>query len=342
MGKSDKEDNKKESFFKKYWGNIKIILTLLVVFVIFKFFNYLIDNLHRYSITFNNMFGLVFNIINNIFSENLKNIYKFIEYTIYYLTISFSFLFCIYNLKNKISKKGTGYRFLLDFAFVFEIFYLVSLIFNILISSFSSKYQIKWIKDLDKFSFQILIVVLIVYILNSLIKNVLKKNSSILSVVLLIVFLVGWLSIKNFGLVSLSVVVINQFMSYEDVLSIYGKLKIDFDNNILNEKKIKQQLAMNKLYFNIFIVFLYIFIAITQEWWILGYLFGDSSREGDSFISIIDKGLTRIILIEVVIMILALFLRHNKKDLQEELLKYKKSFEYKLMKFMEKYIIRTK
>ena len=257
---------------------------------------------------------------------------------IVFLILSPVYLFHIRISKNEFFKNKNITRFLVDIMFIFEFFYLILLDIILLLSLIGKNYI-----DMYEDFFILLLTVSIVYIFNSMLKNILKISYLFTILSIFLIFLAGWISVENFGLISLVVVVVNQFMSYDDVLNVYSKLKIDYDNIKVDEKKTNKQIAINKLYFNISIVFLYIYISLTEDFSVFGFIPKLSDEKVvPKLLLICLKGSNRIIIIEIIVTIYAIYLLFKKKALQEELFKHKNDFESKLMKYMEKYIIRTK
>lgn len=257
---------------------------------------------------------------------------------IVFLILSLVYLFHNRISKNEYFKNKNEIRFLVDTIFIFEFFYLILLDIELLLPIF-----VKNNIDMYEDFLILLLTVSIVYIFNSILLNLLKISYFYFIVFSVGLFLAGWISVENFGLISLIVIVINQFMSYDDVLNVYSKLKIDYDDIKVDEIKTNKQIAINKLYFNISIAFLYIYISLTEYFSIYGFIPKLSDEKVVPKLLLISfKGFNRIIIIEIIVIIYAICLKVKKKSIKEEIIKFKQKFEVILMKFIEKYIIRTK
>lgn len=272
--------------------------------------------------------------------KSLNKNFVWIGFLIYSI-LSFVFLKCIRKIKNKYSKIGTEYRFIVDLIFILEL--LILSIYNIvlLLKMIYRLFAIN-LSEWNNVFIMVFTIILIIYVYNSMLKNILKISYLVIILSIFLIFLAGKISVENFGLISLIVIVINQFMSYDDVLNVYSKLKIDYDDIKVDEKNTNKQIAINKLYFNISIVFLYIYISLTEDFNVFGFIskFFDG-KDVFKLLLIYFKGFNRIIIIEIIVIIYAICLKVKPKT-KAEIIKFKEKFEDNLIKFLQKYIIRTK
>lgn len=303
-----------------------------------------IKNLRKYRI-FNFIIISIFSV--PILSEVLifyccqKNI--FIPYIVIYLKentiqmlifmiFSFIYLFHIWISKNEYYNDKNEIRVIFDFIFIVEFLVLISLSISLLLKGGI------W----NEIFLLLICFFMIIYVFNSIWKNLIKKSYFLFIVVIISVFMVGWISVKNFGFVSLITVIIYQLMSYDDIKYLYGKLKDNFDYN-LDENKTKEEIAIKKFYLNILILFLYIYIVLTQDAKISQRIYEYiESKKLSEIESIFFRGYDRIMIISIVILIYAIILVLKKKSIKEEMIKFKQKFEDNLIKFLQKYIIRTK
>lgn len=327
MKKSCENNIEKEKYFKKILNN-KVGLFLFIFFSSILVDIFIVCCLPK--------------ILKSDFFKSLNINFVLIGFLIYSL-LSFAFLKCIRKIKNKYSKIGTEYRFIVDLIFIFEL--LILSIYNIVLL-LKMIYRYLFAINLSEWNnvfIMFFTIILIIYIFNSMLKNILRISYLVAILYIFLIFLAGWISVENFGLISLIVIVINQFMSYDDVLNVYSKLKIDYDDIKVDEKNTNKQIAINKLYFNISIVFLYVYISLTEDFSIYGFIPKLSDEKVVPKLLLISfKGFNRIIIIEIIVIIYAIYLKVKKKLIKKETIKFKQKFEVILMKFIEKYIIRTK
>lgn len=249
-----------------------------------------------------------------------------------FMIFSFIYLFHIWISKNEYYNDKNEIRVIFDFIFIVEFLVLISLSISLLLKGGI------W----NEIFLLLICFFMIIYVFNSIWKNLIKKSYFLFIVVIISIFMVGWISVKNFGFVSLITVIIYQLMSYEDIKYLYGKLKDNFDYN-LDENKTKEEITIKKFYLNILILLLYIYIVLTQDAKISQCIYEYiESKKLSEIESIFFRGYDRIMIISIVILIYAIILVLKKKSIKEEMIKFKQKFEYILMKFMEKYIIRTK
>lgn len=249
-----------------------------------------------------------------------------------FVILSFIYLFHIWISKNEYYNNKNEVRVILDFIFIVEFLILISLSISLLVKGGI------W----NEIFLLLVCFFTIIYIFNSIWKNFIRKSYFLFIVVIISVFMGGWISAKNFGFVSLITVIIYQLMSYEDIKYLYGKLKGNFDYN-LDENKTKEQITIKKFYLNILILLLYIYIVLTQDANISQGMYEYiKSKKLSELESIIFRGYDRIMIISIVVLIYAIILLLKKKSIKEEMIKFKLKFECFLTKFMEKYIIRTK
>lgn len=336
MGKSNYKkscfENCKKNYIKIQQNKFGLCLFLIFSSVLVDFF--IFDYLLKFLVW-----------ITSVFFGYSNKMFVLIFFICLVIAISITFLGFIYKIKNNNSKIGTEYRFIVDLIFIFEL--LILSIYNIVLL-LKMIYKYLFAINLAEWKNVIVMfftIILIIYIFNSMLKNILKISYLVTILATFLIFLAGWISIQNYAFISLILIVVNQFMSYEDVTNMYGKLKSNIHYRLINISKTKQQLAFNKLYFNIFIVFLYIYIALTEDFKFFEFIYINLMSKGkdiSKLLLIFYRGCDRIIIIEIIVIIYAICLKVKKKSIKEEMIKFKQKFEYILMKFMEKYIIRTK
>ncbi|MFP5493498.1 hypothetical protein ACLGL2_03935 [Parvimonas sp. G1641] len=229
------------------------------------------------SILFEILFFRVFPLCIGYLIECFKPVnrhYIWIGYLMFYAIISITFLSYVYKIKNNNSKKETNYRFIVDLIFIIDV-YITFYLFSIWINKFLILYipdsVSLYIKKIIKMLFEIIEIHFCFYFLNSVWRNFIKISRFYLFALLFFMTLTGWLSIKGFLVVNLVVTLINHFLS--DIKYLYGSLyfkinknkkNLNFDYNLVNEKKTKEIIARNKLLVNLFVVILYIYLAFCE------------------------------------------------------------------------------
>lgn len=135
-------------------------------------------------------------------------------------------------------------------------------------------------------SYYLLIIFMAVvmwYILKSLWMNILKISNFYLLILIILMTLTGWLSIKGFLIVNLVVTLINHFLS--DIKYLYGSIYFklnknnkndNLDYNLVDEKKTKEKISTTKFLVNIFVVILYIYLALF-EYFFEPFIIGEKS-----------------------------------------------------------------
>lgn len=204
-------------------------------------------------------------IMNSVFG--LKNAVRiWIVYLVLYILISIMGLVLLHKIKNKRSDKKTDFRFVLDLIFIIEFFVVFSYMINL---SYLVLDKIKFYVCIDsEFYFFILSISTIIYILNSLIKNIVKMRYKILMIILFLFFLAGTISITNFTMAILFVSLINHFFSVIEYLygNFYYKLnKEHLDYNSIKIEITKEENEFIRLLFNLGIFVLYIYIVILEK-----------------------------------------------------------------------------
>ena len=188
------------------------------------------------------------------------------------------------------------------------------------------------------------------YFLYSAVKNILKISFSIF-IVLVLLFIVGFLSVgaistEKFIIVILIAGIINEILSFELAKYFYSKLRnnVDYD---LNETYTKEYLPIKKFYVSLFLLFIYIFILITEHlklgilkkivYLVSNVLFTDNLSKIE-IIKMVDKYLPEIIqkaydrLILLPILILFIYIIYKSKKLKSILKK-------KLKNIMKEYVV---
>lgn len=225
-------------------------------------------------------------LISDIFKSS-DALVKDLFYSILCIIISGLFLKCLYNSTNKNSEEGTGYRFILDLIFIFELFILFSYIVNFLLFDIN-----KYLIEIDiniwrDFFFYLLVLFVSLYVLNSCMRNILKIKSTYFIIAFIALFLLGNISIEYFIIVQLFVTIVNYFL--DNTKYIYGNFfrKLDknmknFDYELINDDITKEKNCYRKIWFNIGIFLLWIYLYIFEKiiplnsYYLLDKLFGFS------------------------------------------------------------------
>lgn len=360
MGKPNKKDDeKKESFFKKHCGIIKNCILMIVLSIAINIFGYIkLPKIIRY-------------VLNVIFKSN--NSFCF---WIVYLIISILFLKILCKIKNKKSNEGTIYRVIMDIIFIFELFIVVSYLVLDLIKIYVSIDSEFWLFILSSYT--------IFYILNSLIKNIAKISYVYLILLILLWFLSGTIGISKFMVVTLLVTIVNIFFS--DIIFLYKNSFRNINkNNYLNnnsiiENRTKEKNCSRKLLFNIGIFILYIYLCIIENdrLGVLQFLvnilnipvfnvetlptsavldcFGTIIKDNKflmffyDIVELIYIGILRTILLGIILFVLLILLAfilliksvYRKTPFNTELDRFYKKIEYFPMNFVKKFIYTKK
>ena len=369
--KSNSENNEeKENFFKKILHN----KVGLCVFVIVS--SVLVD-----IIIVNYLPRILKLVIRDYFK--LSNInFVWIGFLLLYFIFSFRFLKFIRKIKNDYSKSKSITRFLLDYIFILEWYYLVSIfirLFLLKIDNYLSH------NDIEMFN-EFVALLTLFYVLNYVIKNVINKSWRFILImflvgVLFITFL-GMIDLNYLGLITLICTIMSQFMSYDNIKYLYGKLsRVDYST--INEEKTKEQISFAKVIINTIIILLYFYIVLTEgikipqivnnkavEISILQYIWDNIFNTSISIPSFIWKGIIRFGILYILLVIITsciyvcylfkiawysikifwfskIFKNDKKKSEYSEKKKKeneKKYFQYKLIlkKYLKKNIIRVK
>lgn len=338
MGKANKKDDeKKESFFKKHCGIIKNCILMIVFSIAINIFGYI------------KLPKIIIRVLNGNFKSN-NSFCIWIVYLVACFIISILFLKILYKTKNKKSNEGTDYRFVMDIIFIVELFIVVSYLINLSLFVINKCFlEIKVEINVEKYSnllFFMLAFFTISYFLSSVLKNRVKIKSLLFILVVFSFFITGWVSVERFLIVSLIMAFVNQLLSDSEYL--YYSFNKDIERIDIDKKELSIKTAYWKLYINIIALMVYIFLALTDYFIIIEFNpSNDISKEifaigkmVNTVSAIFCKGANRVILFCIILLVIEFYLNRKKKSLQEEILKLKKEFENKLMRFMEKYIIK--
>lgn len=334
MGKFNrKDDEKKESFFKKHCGIIKNCILMIVFSIAINIFGYI------------KLPKIIIRVLNGNFKSN-NSFCIWIVYLVACFIISILFLKILYKTKNKKSNEGTDYRFVMDIIFIVELFIVVSYLINLSLFVINKYFLEINVEKYSNLLFFVLAFFTISYFLSNILKNLVKIKSLLFILVVLSFFITGWVSAERFLIVSLIMAFVNQLLSDSEYL--YYSFNKDTERIDIDKKELSIKTAYWKLYINITALMVYIFLALTDYFIIIeSNPSNDISKEifaigkmVNTVSAIFCKGAYRAILFCIILLVIEFYLKRKKKSLQEEILKLKKEFENKLMRFMEKYIIK--
>jgi membrane protein len=184
-----------------------------------------------------------------------------------YSILSFVFLKYIRKIKNKYSKSKSITRFLLDFIFILKLYFLVSIVILLFLVKNCNDLSLENIKILKEFNLTLVYLITEFYILNYIIKYVMNKSWKFITKMLLggLIFItfLGIIDLNNLGLLTLICTIMSQFMSYDNIKYLYGKIsKVDYST--INEEKTKEQISFVKVIINFIIILLYFYIVLTE------------------------------------------------------------------------------
>lgn len=199
-------------------------------------------------------------------SDFFKSKFVWIGFLIYSI-LSFTFLKCIRKIKNKYSKSKSITRTLLDYIFILELYFLVSIVMLLFLVKNYNDLSLENIKNLKEFNLSLIYLITVFYFLNYIIKYVMNKSWKFITIMLLggLIFIsfLGMIDLNNLGLLTLICTIMSQFLSYDNIKYLYGKLsKVDYST--INEEKTKEQISFAKVIINFIIIFLYFYIVLTE------------------------------------------------------------------------------
>ena len=157
--------------------------------------------------------------------------------------------------------------------------------------------------DIRDFLLAVLLMFTVIYIFNSFIKNYINTSWKFIIKLsffaLLFITFLGMIDLNNLGLLTLICTIMSQFMSYDNIKYLYGKIsKVDYST--INEEKTKEQISFAKVIINFIIILLYFYIVLTegilQDNWdnIPKYIF-ENIFKNSKILSLIGKGIIRFV-----------------------------------------------
>ncbi|WBB33684.1 hypothetical protein NM219_06615 [Parvimonas micra] len=189
-------------------------------------------------------------------------------FTIIFFIFSLIYLFYIRISKNEYFNNKNMARLLVDIIFIFEFFYLIILDIGLLLPIFV-KNDIDVYGDIKDILLAVLSMGTVIYIINSAIKNIWKIKYSIIFSLIFFTFLLGSISIAKFLGVTLFVAIVNIFLSDTILLYKNSHRIITKNNNIyynsIIEHRAEEKNCSRKLFFNIVIFMLYIYLIIIEN-----------------------------------------------------------------------------
>ena len=185
---------------------------------------------------------------------------------IVFFILSLVYLFHIRISKNEYFKNKNITKWFVDIIFIFEFFYIIILDIGLLLPIFV-KNDIDVYGDIRDFLLAVLSMGTVIYIINSTIKNIINTSWKFIIKLsffaLLFITFLGMIDLNNLGLLTLICTIMSQFMSYDNIKYLYGKIsKVDYST--INEEKTKEQISFAKVIINFIIIFLYFYIVLTE------------------------------------------------------------------------------
>lgn len=247
-------------------------------------------------------------------------------------------VFFLYNIKEKIIMcidtviELTGNKYVINF-FVRFLFDFV--IFGIMYF-FSNTVSNNVVSVICKIIFKIIeLLVMVIFTLRFIhftIKYLLGISYIVAFLVVLLIYMIGWIESKSWQFIALIIVVVNMLLNYKDAQVIYVDIKNKLCPNI-NFYKSKQEHKIKFLYlklkFNIAVIFLYVYIILTKNINIFGKLLLDEFKDDEyyAFIKFFLKGSDRVFCILVIALIVVLifkieFVRKKYDRVLDKLRKY--------------------
>lgn len=281
------------------------------------------------------LFAFIFTIIQR--KNNLINHYILIcGYAIIIVILGFQIKQIITNI-NKINKSEIVKRilnFLVRILFLWNLTQLLTYIIDFIFVNKESSNIIVFIN----FTRFIIIVISLFLSLHFILKYLLKLDYFTMVVLGAIIYLAGWLESRTWEFIALIAVVINMLLNYDDAKILYEDAKENSNKDISfyeNRQEHKIKFSYLKLKFNIALVFLYLYIQLSDNIDILGNLLWFSTGDGrlDAFMKVFFKGSDKVLIFLIIINILVLLLKckwvKSKVDNLIEKLKnnYIKAFE---------------
>lgn len=217
-----------------------------------------------------------------------------IEPYILYFVLIVSLLFQ-YTIK---AKYGKDLRAFLEIQF--------GLNFTILILILISDYLSKEVANSLSY---VLLFVLYLYILYTAVKYMFNANYLIPTLMILASAFLGWLSLKHWQVISLIVVVLFQFLKYEDMkILFHDTIK---DKNREGNTKAKRKFIQLRINASLSVMFFYLFLVVTDHINIYYGVLNMGSNDPTLKI-LMYKGLERMILFTVIYLVSTLLIKKSK------------------------------
>lgn len=204
-------------------------------------------------------------------------------------------------------KKNKGVvQFFLDLLWIFELF--------IVLSDWNGYlFYIKSYRELYyEFIRTVLSLFYMLYLLNSIIKNIIQTNYIMIGIIILLAYVAGWVNISNWGFISLVIVVVNQLLKYDDAKLIYKTRFLKRNEIEIDDEKSKSNFVFYQIIFNMLIVALYFVIAATEKINILETvvkILNHNMGTSPNVLIVIFRGTDRILLIFLLVLIMKLFMK---------------------------------
>lgn len=237
----------------KYGENKKTLSNDLVLFLVVTISSILVD-----VICYKYVLKILIWLIRHFFKKSNNNFISVI-YIIIILIIVTIFLLWLRGIKNNYSKIGSKYRFILDFIFVMELFYLLS--FVLFLIKYLFEFDLELIYYILDLFFVILIVFLICYLIFSIKKNIVQNNSWFFLLIFIFMFLLSILNIDCFQIITLTIIVINYF--FTDIIYLYRQVYLKSPEKFyskVNTKLTNEKIASSRIIINVLVIVLYIYL----------------------------------------------------------------------------------
>lgn len=308
----------KEKYKKKLNQYRKYNISLIVIFTVVMLIDFALTLIGSQGISYFKLFN---------FLDNKSNFLLgcFFVFSLFYLCH-------IYVSKNEYFRNKNYIRIIADFIFILQFFYIMIYGIYLVLKIVCMDYE----EIISYYSLIILIVIVSLYILNSILKNIIKLSYSTCIVLILlfiiIFFSLGAISTEKFLIAILIAGVVNEFFSFEVSKYFYSKLRNNVDYDI-DEICTKENLPIKKFYVSLFLLFIYIFILITEYfkfgilrkmfYLVSNVIFQDNlseieimNIENKCFPEIIQKAYERLIFLPILILFIYIIFMYKLKKLK--------------------------
>ena len=308
----------KEKYKKKLNQYRKYNISLIVIFTVVMLIDFALTLIDSQGISYFKLFN---------FLDNKSNFLLgcFFVFSLFYLCH-------IYVSKNEYFRNKNYIRIIADFIFILQFFYIMIYGIYLVLKIVCMDYE----EIISYYSLIILIVIVSLYILTSILKNIIKLSYSTCIVLILlfiiIFFSLGAISTEKFLIAILIAGVVNEFFSFEVSKYFYSKLRNNVDYDI-DEICTKENLPIKKFYVSLFLLFIYIFILITEYfkfgilrkmfYLVSNVIFQDNlseieimNIENKCFPEIIQKAYERLIFLPILILFIYIIFMYKLKKLK--------------------------